>query len=304
MPSTGTWTEPENSPGGNAIEPYRGRTTVTRCPSRTSALGSAPEMSASPPVLTKGPISGVTNATCRLSDKAIAPLSRRRPQASTRAGCFSATLPPCPADSDSTSSARTRSRISCAVIAPAAGDVFLEIGPGTGALTLPLAERCARVVAVEIDEALARRLRAARPCERRDRDAGRPGGRPARPRPSGRPPGGQPPLLHLEPAPAALPRRCTTTCATCTSCCRRKWPAASRRLPARRSTGSSRCCTPSGRTPTSRPAFRPAASLPLPGSPRPSCAPGSATTPRAEVGDLGGLRAIPPEGLRPPTQNP
>jgi len=49
------------------------------------------------------------------------------------------------------------------VISPAAGDVFLEIGPGTGALTLPLAERCARVVAVEIDEALARRLRATAP---------------------------------------------------------------------------------------------------------------------------------------------
>ena len=49
------------------------------------------------------------------------------------------------------------------VIAPAAGDVFLEIGPGEGALTLPLAERCARVVAVEIDEALARRLRGTPP---------------------------------------------------------------------------------------------------------------------------------------------
>jgi len=49
------------------------------------------------------------------------------------------------------------------VIAPAAGDVFLEIGPGKGALTLPLAERCARVVAVEIDEALARRLRGIAP---------------------------------------------------------------------------------------------------------------------------------------------
>jgi 16S rRNA (adenine1518-N6/adenine1519-N6)-dimethyltransferase len=45
------------------------------------------------------------------------------------------------------------------VIAPAPHDVFLEIGPGRGALTLPLAERCARVVAVEVDEALAEGLR-------------------------------------------------------------------------------------------------------------------------------------------------
>jgi 16S rRNA (adenine1518-N6/adenine1519-N6)-dimethyltransferase len=45
------------------------------------------------------------------------------------------------------------------VIAPDPGDVFLEIGPGTGALTLPLAGRCARVVAVELDAELARRLK-------------------------------------------------------------------------------------------------------------------------------------------------
>lgn len=45
------------------------------------------------------------------------------------------------------------------VIAPAPDDVFLEIGPGRGALTLPLAARAARVVAVEIDPALAEALR-------------------------------------------------------------------------------------------------------------------------------------------------
>ena len=45
------------------------------------------------------------------------------------------------------------------LIAPSSEDVFLEIGPGTGALTLPLAARCARVVAVELDQALARQLR-------------------------------------------------------------------------------------------------------------------------------------------------
>jgi 16S rRNA (adenine1518-N6/adenine1519-N6)-dimethyltransferase len=42
-----------------------------------------------------------------------------------------------------------------AAIAPRPGDVFLEIGPGTGALTLPLAASGAPVLAVEIDRDLA-----------------------------------------------------------------------------------------------------------------------------------------------------
>jgi 16S rRNA (adenine1518-N6/adenine1519-N6)-dimethyltransferase len=45
-------------------------------------------------------------------------------------------------------------------IDPRPGETFLEIGPGRGALTLPLAGRAARVVAVEVDVALARALRA------------------------------------------------------------------------------------------------------------------------------------------------
>ncbi len=45
------------------------------------------------------------------------------------------------------------------VVAASAEEVFLEIGPGTGALTRPLAERAARVVAVELDADLARDLR-------------------------------------------------------------------------------------------------------------------------------------------------
>jgi 16S rRNA (adenine1518-N6/adenine1519-N6)-dimethyltransferase len=49
-------------------------------------------------------------------------------------------------------------------MAPAPEDVFLEVGPGGGALTLPLAARCRRVVAVELDEALARRLAASAPA--------------------------------------------------------------------------------------------------------------------------------------------
>src|SRR5262245_50048619 len=43
-------------------------------------------------------------------------------------------------------------------IAPASDDVFLEIGPGAGALTLPLAARCREIVAVELDRTLAARL--------------------------------------------------------------------------------------------------------------------------------------------------
>lgn len=43
-------------------------------------------------------------------------------------------------------------------IDPRPGDVFLEIGPGEGALTLPLAARGVPIVAVEIDRDLSRRL--------------------------------------------------------------------------------------------------------------------------------------------------
>jgi 16S rRNA (adenine1518-N6/adenine1519-N6)-dimethyltransferase len=41
-----------------------------------------------------------------------------------------------------------------AAVDPRPGDVFLEIGPGTGALTLPLAESGAPILAVEIDRDL------------------------------------------------------------------------------------------------------------------------------------------------------
>jgi 16S rRNA (adenine1518-N6/adenine1519-N6)-dimethyltransferase len=44
-------------------------------------------------------------------------------------------------------------------IDPRPEETFLEIGPGAGALTLPLAARAARVVAVELDAALVERLR-------------------------------------------------------------------------------------------------------------------------------------------------
>jgi 16S rRNA (adenine1518-N6/adenine1519-N6)-dimethyltransferase len=44
-------------------------------------------------------------------------------------------------------------------ISPAPEDVFLEIGPGRGALTVPLASCVRRVIAVEIDRDLARLLR-------------------------------------------------------------------------------------------------------------------------------------------------
>jgi len=41
-----------------------------------------------------------------------------------------------------------------------AGEIVLEIGPGTGALTIPMAKICKKVVAIEKDESLAKELRA------------------------------------------------------------------------------------------------------------------------------------------------
>jgi len=49
-------------------------------------------------------------------------------------------------------------------IAPSRDQTFLEIGPGRGALTLPLADRARRVLAFEIDPDLAAGLRAAAPA--------------------------------------------------------------------------------------------------------------------------------------------
>jgi len=48
-------------------------------------------------------------------------------------------------------------------LSPSADDVFLEIGPGRGALTRPLAPRVARLIAVEIDRDLAAALPAQLP---------------------------------------------------------------------------------------------------------------------------------------------
>jgi 16S rRNA (adenine1518-N6/adenine1519-N6)-dimethyltransferase len=50
-----------------------------------------------------------------------------------------------------------------AVLEPTQDDTFLEIGPGRGALTRPLAPRVRRIVAVEIDRDLAAALRAQLP---------------------------------------------------------------------------------------------------------------------------------------------
>jgi 16S rRNA (adenine1518-N6/adenine1519-N6)-dimethyltransferase len=49
------------------------------------------------------------------------------------------------------------------VVDPRPDEVFFEIGPGPGALTLPLAARASRVVAIELDATLARRVAATAP---------------------------------------------------------------------------------------------------------------------------------------------
>jgi len=46
-----------------------------------------------------------------------------------------------------------------AAIDPHPGEALVEIGPGLGALTLPLLERCARLAVIELDRDLAARLR-------------------------------------------------------------------------------------------------------------------------------------------------
>jgi 16S rRNA (adenine1518-N6/adenine1519-N6)-dimethyltransferase len=46
-----------------------------------------------------------------------------------------------------------------AAIGPASNETFLEIGPGSGALTIPLLDRARYVVGIEIDRGLAARLR-------------------------------------------------------------------------------------------------------------------------------------------------
>lgn len=51
-----------------------------------------------------------------------------------------------------------------ALVAPEPTDAILEIGAGRGALTLALAERCGRLVAVEVDRDLVSRLRATAPA--------------------------------------------------------------------------------------------------------------------------------------------
>jgi 16S rRNA (adenine1518-N6/adenine1519-N6)-dimethyltransferase len=50
------------------------------------------------------------------------------------------------------------------VVGPRPDEVFLEIGPGAGALTLPLAARVRTLVAVELDAGLAATLRARAPA--------------------------------------------------------------------------------------------------------------------------------------------
>jgi 16S rRNA (adenine1518-N6/adenine1519-N6)-dimethyltransferase len=50
------------------------------------------------------------------------------------------------------------------VVDPRPDETFLEIGPGAGALTFPLAARAARVTAVELDPKLAARLRERAPA--------------------------------------------------------------------------------------------------------------------------------------------
>jgi len=58
-----------------------------------------------------------------------------------------------------------------AAVDPRPGDALLEIGPGLGALTRPLAERAGRLVVIELDRDLAARLRRERSLDVVEGDA-------------------------------------------------------------------------------------------------------------------------------------
>ena len=140
---------------------------MTRWPSRASALGSAAETSARPPVLTNGAISDVTNATCMESPCTTDVSTRGRLNGRDASASLRRMAPPprpaLPAPGVRRAAAARRST-------RGRDDVFLEIGPGAGALTLPArGARARRVVAVELDAALAARLRASAPANVDDR---------------------------------------------------------------------------------------------------------------------------------------
>ena len=191
------------------------------------------------------------------------------------------------------------------VIAPRRDETFLEIGPGAGALTLPLAARAGargggRAGRARWPSASARARRrtsrssAATRCEV---DL-------AALRPRGRPPGRQPPVLRLEPAAAPVPRPARPrarrardaagggraphrvaaglegvrrSCPCCTALWARRGRAAARFRPAR-SSRRRRC-----RSAVLRARFR---HRPAGRSRRPA-----------------GLREAPPSGLRPPSKD-
>ena len=284
---------------------------MTRWPSRTRAFGSAAETSARPPVLTNGAISGVTNATWRMSATALLP---RRAQASTRSGhgvggrVHAGVMLPaaCPADSASTSSARASVERLLRVIAPAPRRRVPRDRPGRGrAHAAPRralrARRGGRARRARSPAALRARapanveIVAGRRARRRPRGA----------RARGQPPRRQPALLRLEPAAAADPRPARPRPRRRTSCSRTRSRAASPRRPARRSTASSRCSTRSGPTSTSPLRFppgrlRPAAEGRLgPAARALSCERRGPTSPTSQA-----FERLRPDSLRPPSEDP
>ena len=154
----------------------------------------------------------MTNATCRLSVKRALRwrnalrLARAGRGQQTHCRCR-ATLPHAPPARTALPAPGLGREARCASIAPRPDDVFLEIGPGAGALTLPLAARC-RARRGGRDRRAARRALCARRARRTSRSstADALAADLRRARPARRPARRQPALLRLEPAAAALPR--------------------------------------------------------------------------------------------------
>ena len=149
LPSRGTSHEPQYSPCGYGMKPYRGSSDGHPVAETAEGLGQRGRDVPEPPGLDER--GHLRSHVRHVQPIAMLPvrlpaLSGSRYQTGFHSVRDGATLVRAhvPPPWSALPPPRHPSSASCAVIAPRPGDCFLEIGPGQGALTLPLARRPAR----------------------------------------------------------------------------------------------------------------------------------------------------------------